>query len=182
MNKIIFYGDSITAGFQQLEKNGIINMGIGGDKTLELLGRLSSVTIHKPDKLFVLVGINDFTTNKGKWGDHLKIPFEKTYDLLLEIIKLSMPDTKCYILGILPLNVSSIVSEDEVDAFNHEITNINLFIKATAESKGMHYVDITDVFKDEKGHLKSEYTMDGTHLTDEGYNTFYDHVIPYINE
>lgn len=182
MKKIVFYGDSITAGFKQLESAGVINMGVGGDKTIELIGRLSSVTILKPDKLFILVGINDFTTNKGKWGDHLKIPFDKTYDILLETIKLSIPETQVYVLGVLPVNVSSIVLDQEVFDFNHEITELNQFIKALAESKGFQYVDITDAFKDENGYLKASFTPDGTHLNDDGYNVFYNQIIRYINQ
>ena len=32
-------------------------MGVGGDKTIEVIGRLNSVTFQKPDKLFLMVGI-----------------------------------------------------------------------------------------------------------------------------
>ncbi len=177
MEKVIFLGDSITYNFTQLKRfKNVINMGVGGDKTIEVIGRLNSVTFQKPDKLFLMVGINDFTTNKGKWGDHLKIPFLESYHLLLKTLKLSLPKTKFIIQAILPLNISSIVSLEEVGKFNQEIDELNKEIKSLAIEFGMTFIDFTKKFKDEHNNLKKEYTIDGTHLTEEGYETFFNEI------
>lgn len=174
MEKVIFLGDSITYNFTQLKRfKNVINMGIGGDKTIEIIGRLNSVALQKPDKLFLMVGINDFTTNKGKWGDHLRIPFLESYRLLLQILKLSLPKTKFFIQAILPLNVSSIVSKEEISIFNKEIDELNKVIKKLTAEFEMTFIDFTKIFKDKNNHLKQEFTIDGTHLTEAGYETFY---------
>lgn len=181
MSEVVFLGDSITAGFTQLSRfDNVTNMGIGGDKTIEIIGRLNSVTIKKPSKIFLMVGINDFTTNKGKWGDHLKIPFEQSYQLLLDVLKGSVPNTKIITQAILPLNVSSIALEEEIDAFNKEITKWNETIKVVSEKLKIEFIDFTNKFKDEKGRLKLEYTIDGTHLSELGYEVFYESVKPLI--
>ncbi len=177
MEKVVFLGDSITYGFIQLTRfKNVINMGVGGDKTIEIIGRLNSVTLEKPNKLFLMVGINDFTTNKGKWGNHLRIPFKESYRLLLETLKLSLPKTKFFIQAILPLNISSIVNKEEVSDFNKEIDELNMTIKKLANEFKMTFIDFTKKFKDENNNLKVEYTIDGTHLTEAGYEVFYNEI------
>ncbi|MGI6781330.1 MAG: SGNH/GDSL hydrolase family protein [Acholeplasmataceae bacterium] len=177
MEKVIFLGDSIIAGFTLLNRfKNVINMGIGGDKTIEVIGRINSVSIQKPDKLFLMVGINDFTTNKEKWGDHLKIPFAESYHLLLHTLKLSLPQTKFFVMAILPLNVSSIVSPEEVKRFNEELDEKNQIIKKLANEFNMTFIDFTDKFKDKNNYLKEEFTIDGTHLTQAGYEVFYNEI------
>lgn len=177
MEKVIFLGDSIIYNFTQLERfKNVINMGIGGDKTIEVIGRINSVALKRPDKLFLMVGINDFTTNKGKWGDHLRIPFFESYRLLLQTLKLSLPKTKFFIQAILPLNISSIVSKEEVSEFNKEIDQLNKIIKSLAVEFEMTFIDFTKKFKDENNNLKKEYTVDGTHLTEVGYEVFYNEI------
>lgn len=177
MSKVVFLGDSITQGFTKLAQfENVKNMGISGDKTIEIIGRLNSVTLEKPEKLFLMCGINDYTTNKGKWGDNLRIPFVQSYSAMLAILKTSMPNTKYYLQAILPLNVSAIALEEEIDEFNAEITELNKEIKKLAEEYGMEFIDFTDKFKDEKGRLKAEFTMDGTHLTELGYDAFLESV------
>lgn|SRR5690554_1285955 len=182
MEKIVFLGDSITAGFENLKQfPNVINMGVGGDKTIEVIGRLNSVTLEKPDKLFLMVGINDFTTNKGKWGDHLRIPFYQSYELVLDILKLSLPKTKFIVMAILPVNVSDIVLESEVDQFNEELDQINNKIKVLAEQRKMEYINFANSFKDKNNRLKDEFTIDGTHLTEAGYELFLNEILKYLD-
>ncbi len=181
MEKVIFLGDSLIAGFTLLTKfKNVINMGVGGDKTIEVIGRINSVTIQKPDKLFLMVGINDFTTNKEKWGDHLKIPFKESYHLLLHTLKLSLPKTKFFIMAVLPLNVSSIVSKEEVKRFNEELDEMNQLIERLANEFNMTFIDFTQKFKDKYNNLKEEFTIDGTHLTEKGYEMFYHEIKNFV--
>lgn len=181
MEKVIFLGDSITRGFAQLDRfKNVINMGISGNRTLEVIGRLNSVAIEKPDKLFLMIGINDFIINKEKWGDHLKIPFLESYHLLLHTLKLSTPKTKFFIQAILPLNVSMIVSNEEVKNFNKEIDELNMEIKKMAKKFDMTFIDFTQEFKNKNNYLKEEFTMDGLHLNEAGYEVFYNQVKKFI--
>ena len=38
------------------------------------------------------------------------------------------------------------------------------------------FIDFTKKFKDENNNLKVEYTIDGTHLTEAGYEVFYNEI------
>jgi len=42
-----------------LNDSTVINRGIGGDITFDVLQRLDDVIKRKPSKLFILIGIND---------------------------------------------------------------------------------------------------------------------------
>lgn len=174
MRKTVYFGDSITAQFKQLSTiPHVINMGVGGDKTIELVGRLNAVTLEQPDKLFVLVGINDFLVNKGKFGNHLVIPIEDVYRVLLQTLKISIKQCEFNILAIFPVNSGSVIREEEVEIFNYEIDELNQRIRRLAESFEMNFIDITTHFKDESNALKREFTPDGIHLTTEAYDLYF---------
>ncbi len=180
MNKIVFLGDSLTAAFELLETiPNVVNMGIGGDKTIDLLGRINTVVLEQPDKLFLLVGINDFMVNKGRWGN-LRIPFIELYDLLLKTLKMSLPETTYYIQAILPINIGNNTSIDEVTPFNLEIDALNKQIKALTLKYEMNFIDFSHLFKNEKGHLKESFTGDGIHFTKAAYETFLNFVKQYF--
>lgn len=67
--RIIFFGDSLTEGVyggnyiktiqKLLPEHEIINKGVGGDTTLNLLERLESILALEPDLVYVMVGGND---------------------------------------------------------------------------------------------------------------------------
>lgn len=183
MKNIVFYGDSIVANFKQLEQvDNLINMGIGGDKTIELIGRINAVTTLKPEKLFILVGINDFLVNKEVWGDHLKIPFYDTYELLLRTLKLSLPNLKIYTLAIFPINKTNFLTEEVAKKYNEEILIFNENISKISSNNIATHLNFTNKFKDSDGLLIDEYTIDGIHLSELGYNVFYNNVKPYFEE
>lgn len=172
-DKIIYLGDSLTFHFKNLEKYpNVINMGIGGDKTIEIIGRINTVIVKKPQKIILMLGINDFTTNKGKWETTLKIPFLKGYSLLLEIIKNSLPTTEVLVLPILPLGLSSIVSVEEINLFNREIDEINKELENLTSKFNYQFYDISCYFKNKEGSLEEAYTIDGTHLSLKGYEVY----------
>lgn len=181
MKKVVFLGDSLTNWFTKLDRfKNVINMGVAGDKTIEIIGRLNAVTLEQPDQLFLMVGINDFTTNKGKWGDNLRIPFLESYHLLLHILKISLPKTQFIVQAMLPLGVCGLATIDEVESFNKEISNLNKEIEKLAKKFNMKFIDFSNKFKDENKRLKQEYTIDGVHLSDDGYEIFYNEIKDFV--
>ena len=79
-DKILFLGDSITERYnfkKYFPNHKIINSGVGGNLTTDILDDLDNrVFIYKPDKVFILIGINDIIytelTNKENyiWNDN----------------------------------------------------------------------------------------------------------------
>ena len=59
---IVFFGDSITNKYKVEEffpNNHVINSGISGDGSEDLLKRMDDVYKYNPSKVFLLIGIND---------------------------------------------------------------------------------------------------------------------------
>lgn len=180
MTKIVFYGDSITEQFEALnEFEHIINLGIGGDKTVELIGRFRQVYAAKPDRLFIMIGINDYLVNQGVWAHGFKIPFKKTYDVLMDLIKTNLPNTDVYLISILPINKGTL-DESVIDNYNQGINSYNDWVQQKASEYGFNFVDLRPHFKDEDGRLKSSFTKDGIHLTDLGYEAYLNQIRPLL--
>lgn len=52
---------------------------------------------------------------------------------------------------------------------NEKIRRINEALKEMAKQKGVEYIDVYSHLIDEEGNLRLEYTVEGLHLTVEGY-------------
>ncbi|NLG81229.1 MAG: hypothetical protein GX490_01705 [Bacilli bacterium] len=174
-DKIVFLGDSLTANFKLLNQfANIINLGVGGDKTIEILNRMDACYSHNPNKLFLLIGINDFLVNKKVWKFPEEIDITKNYDLILNNLKTNLPNTQVYCISILPLGRNTFFNREEISSYNLGIKELNLEIKQLAEKYGYTYLDFHDNFADYEGYLQSEFTLDGVHLTEAGYQHFLD--------
>lgn len=170
--KIAFYGDSITQQFQALNAyNHIVNLGIGGNKTVELIGRFRELYAVQPDRLFMMIGINDYLVNQGVWPHGFQIPFFQTYEVLMKLIKMNLPRTDVYLLSILPIR-EGFLKADVIDRYNTGIREYNDWISKLADTYGFHFINLVPHFVDNKGHLRSEFTVDGIHLNNLGYETY----------
>jgi len=173
MSKTVFYGDSITNQFELLKQNkDVINLGIGGDKTTELIGRVLDVIREKPDKLFIMIGINDYLVKKSYWQEYFNIDFNVTYNALIKLLTDNLPNTSFTLISILP--ICMIKSFNDLTLYNNELDEINIFINQTADKYHLNYLNIANNFKDNNNFLKNEYTLDGVHLNDKGYQIYYD--------
>ena len=174
MTQVVFMGDSITAGFKLLNQfPHVKNMGIGGFKSTELIPMVKELRLEQPEVLFLMIGINDFLCNKRYWPHGYTIPFHKTYDTLLDLITINLPRTKVYLSSILPMNgrQDGLLVKENVFLFNQEIDIINQFIKEKSKSYKATYLDLNAIFK-ENGLLKDDYTIDGIHLSEQGYQVY----------
>jgi lysophospholipase L1-like esterase len=83
-SEIIFLGDSLSdyCEWSELFPNQRIkNRGIAGDTTNGILNRIDEVIASKPQKLFLLIGINDLERGR-RIADIVK-----NYRLILETLK-----------------------------------------------------------------------------------------------
>lgn len=159
----IFLGDSITdhGEFQKYFKDEVVlNRGIVEDGTKGILNRLDEVVKRNPKEVYIMIGINDI----GKKVDL------KVYEANMEKIVQSFngKSTKVVIQSILPVNNQE---------FNNEISNkkvhqFNKVLQKIAKENGLQYIDLHMFFEDGKGQLQKDLTVDGIHLTGEGYDTW----------
>ncbi|MDF2700271.1 MAG: Lipolytic protein family [Haloplasmataceae bacterium] len=181
MDNIVFLGDSITQGFKLLlSHNKVSNMGISGNRTIDVIKRLDSVINKNPDKLFLMIGINDYMTNNDIWFTDKPIDIKKTYEYILNELTAKLPNTKFYIMPILPITDGEVVKKFHVNKFNIEIDELNEMIKDLVEKYQLMYLEINVDFKNNQNELKRDYTYDGIHLSELGYEIFYKKIIKFI--
>ncbi|MEY7998781.1 GDSL-type esterase/lipase family protein [Clostridium sp. Mt-5] len=163
---IVFLGDSITnrSEWEELFNNpNIKNRGIDGDTTNGILNRLNTITRGHPEKIFLMIGINDVL--------HKKEPsyILDNYKQILNEIRMDSPDTTIYVESILPNN--NIRSNRDVKFLNEELRKLS--------GNKIIYIDLFDKFvKDNK--LSSKYTYDGTHLNGRGYLIWKQQIYQYV--
>jgi lysophospholipase L1-like esterase len=168
---VVFLGDSIT-------QNGIwneffpdvslVNRGIKGDTTSGILSRLSDVLKLQPQKIFLMVGVNDI---------HLKVPANEIYDnykKIVETIRKKLPRTTVYIQSVLPIEESKLrISNADIDA-------VNAAIKKLANGHSIIYIDINSKLKTADNQLNPKYTVDGEHIKGQAYKIWVDQISRYI--
>lgn len=170
--QIVFVGDSLTDGYKLDEHYAdldsmVYNRGIGGDTTQGVLGRIDvSILDINPSKVVLLIGANDI--NAGQEVDSVV----KNYSEIVSKIKNKLPETKLYCVSLLPQN-DDIEMYGDFDAKKHvdAIMKVNEKIKEIVEeNENTIYIDLFSLLKDENNMLIKEYSPDGLHLNEKGYD------------
>lgn len=166
----IFYGDSITDYYpidQYFKNDTYLNKGISGITSNEALEKLETEVLnYHPKRLFLLIGTNDLNDDIKK---------DKTINNIENMIiriKNNNPNTKIYIQSILPINNSENdkIDHDTVgDRTNDKIKELNKEIKKLCDKHEVTYIDSYSQMLDKDGLLKLDYTKEGLHLSDNGY-------------
>ena len=175
-DNIIFVGNSITDGGEWSELFNdlkIKNRGISGDISAGIIKRIDEMAKEKPDKVFLLIGVNDLARNIS--------PDSVAKNILLAVahLKQESPSTKLFVQSILPVN-------DVFGKFGghtskgDQIKQVNEKLNQKADGYHYTYIDLHSSFCDENGKLKKELTNDGLHLTGEGYLLWKHLVFPYV--
>ncbi len=172
-NEIIFLGDSITqqAEWSELfDDSHVKNRGIGGDSAEKILLRLNEIVSSRPQKVFLMAGINDLASN----------PKEIVLDRIKEIIsfiKVESPNTEIYVQSILPVNNSI----RKTGRSNSDIEFINKKLNAfSITQSNVIWVDLASHFSDKNGLLNSDFTHDGLHLNGSAYLKWREVILPYF--
>ena len=163
----LFLGDSITNNYtlqKYYPEYPIINSGIGGDRTKDVLDNLDArVFKYKPKKVIILVGINDLT--------HFKNPKYVSNNIkkIASKIKDRIPKCEIYIESIYPVNYSwKDRYEDDVPSMDTMIENIKETNKKLCDKNNYEYIDAFDILEDDDM-LAKKYSKDGIHLNEDGY-------------
>ncbi len=171
--KYVFLGDSIT-DFYDLENYygdlPVVNSGISGNCYEDLLDNIDSRVIqYNPTKVFILIGTNDIAFTE--------ITNEELTDKIIEIcdaIKKEKKKTDIYVESIYPIN-NHAEDDDKIDIGmvnrreNKRIMEINKLLEEKVKKNKYYYIDMYDLLVDENGDLDINYTTDGLHISDEGY-------------
>ncbi len=163
---ILFLGDSIT-DYYDVKKyypdHHVVNSGIAGNKTFDILEDMEGrVYQYNPSKIFLLIGTNDLEEKRG---------IDKTFENIKKIIKgikENRGQAEIYIEAIYPVNKQ--LDENMVhNRENDSIRTINKLLKKYCKEMKLTYIDTYALLQGEEGNLKEEYSDDGLHLNENGY-------------
>lgn len=165
-NAIVFVGNSLTdAGRWNdiLPQLPVLNRGISGDISYGVLARLDEITRHQPQKVFLMIGVNDL-----KRGVPTKNIVDNYFRIVREI-KRTSPKTKIYLNSILPINPDKLLESFKA-VKNSDIQVLNQGLQRLAQAeKHVTFIDLHTVLADKDGNLRSEITPDGIHLEVSAY-------------
>lgn len=152
--EIVMLGDSITGRGnwnKLLCKEHILNLGIDGDTTLDILSRIDTVVEVSPNIVFFMAGINDLCTS---------IPIEKVFDNYKRVVQILKSE-----------NINVIVQSTlftEMITINKKVKEFNDLVKNHCQEENLSYLDLNPIMS-ENEILKEAYSTDGLHLNFRAY-------------
>nr|WP_315251590.1 SGNH/GDSL hydrolase family protein [uncultured Flavobacterium sp.] len=166
-NRVVFFGDSIIAGWKTIHPEFFIgktyiNRGINGQTTSQMLLRFRPDVIElRPKIVVILAGTNDIAGNTGPTA------LETILGNLISMCELAKTNNVQVILcSILP-------------AYDYpwrrgiqpaeKIETLNAMIRKYGVENNIPYADYHSAMADEQKGLKSIYSEDGVHPNENGY-------------
>lgn len=152
---VVFLGDSLTDGcdLSLYYPNYVtLNRGIGGDTTFRLQERLQvSVYDVQPKVVVMLIG-----------GNNLNNMFDN-YESIVKGLKTNLANSEIVLVSLTAMG-------KDWKHKNEIAINNNIRIEQIAIQYSCHYVEVFSSLYDTKTQeIYSHYTIDGAHLTHEGY-------------
>jgi lysophospholipase L1-like esterase len=176
-NEIIFLGDSLTdlGRWSEMFQNiNIKNRGIRADRTDGVLERLQEVVLSLPDKIFIMIGVNDLS-RKRKISEIIA-----NYEKILRFIQKNSPQTKIFVQSVLPVNEDIPYRIGHAD--NDDIIRLNTELKQLCSHHAITFIDLFPFFKNENNKLKEELTLDGLHPNGKGYLVWKSVIEKYVSD
>ncbi len=157
--KTVFLGGSQTAGWKYSgEFKDVVNKAAVSNTTAKILKGLGPVVAQKPEKIFILEGINEL------WSPNPAILAR--YREILRRINQGSPKTLVFVQSVLPV-------VNRADLSNDKIRELNAGLKTLcAEMHNCVYVDLFTHFA-VNGALNESLTTDGVHLRPDGYKLWH---------
>jgi len=131
---IIFIGDSITEGWLDVGKDvwdkyylprHALDFGVWGDKTQNVLWRLSNMSIEnlKPKVAVVMIGTHNFMNSPHEIADGIKAVLANTEE--------AFPGVKIILVSIMPN-----------ERANDKMMQVNALIKSYADDQSVYFLDL----------------------------------------
>ena len=164
--KIVFFGDSITdsgrdklgllaklgAGYvshvgftlegNDPKKYNVVNLGISGDRVVDLYARIHEVWNQKPDVLSILVGVNDVWHCIREDARGVDIGrYEDAYRLILRDTKKRFPNVK--IILIEPFFLDGTATTENKEWFK-QVYDYAKVVKKLAEEEGAFFLPLQE--------------------------------------
>lgn len=197
--KIAFFGDSISeSGRNLLDENDlgtgyvkiaagklhllypekelhILNRGVGGNKTADLLARVDDVIKEKPDIVFLQVGVNDVWCRFSHGEAVSPAQFRANYTALVE--KLTAAGARVYCILPFVLNMG------DKQRFRPYLDEFNRGIREIAAEYKLPVIPLDEIFTGVTQDIDpAQFTTDGVHPTHRGCRYIADLVIKELKK
>ena len=163
---VAFLGDSLTEGYDLKSfypQWKVVNRGIGGDTTIGLEKRLNvSAYDANPKVISMLIGANNFDTMLNN------------YETIVEKLKQNLPQSSVILCSL--TSMTGDWAKNNVKAKQN-----NIEIQKLATKYGYVYADLYNPLLDPNtNELNEVYSVDGGHLTKDGYTVITNTLTPLI--
>ena len=163
---LVFYGDSITYGWSL--KEGIntwkqyygnlsaVNYGIGGDRTEQLVYRISNGEVEglNPKVVVLKIGTNNMGRNTAEDIAH-------GVKAVIDLLHKKLSNTNVLLLAILSRNT-----------LNDKVKQVNNLLAKYENGKSVRYFNMNSHFENSNGTIHNDLFRDGVHLTEKGYKVW----------
>jgi lysophospholipase L1-like esterase len=166
---VVMLGDSLTERGQWAEITGcqsLANRGIGGDDSGGVLRRVGEVIKLKPSAVFLMVGVNDVNSS---------VPTETIVDNVRQTIeRLTKGGAQVQLTLVLP------VTKSYPRQLNVKVNELNGAYRKLAEETKTAVIDLRHKMQTTDGSLRDALSIDGLHLSAEGYRVWRDAIEPLV--
>lgn len=179
--EVVLIGDSITHGWE--DKGATVwkayfpdvptlNLGFGGDRTENVLWRIEQGELDglSPAITVVMIGTNN-TGHRMDPPEHIA----RGVSHIIDRIKQKMPDSAVLLTGIFPRGENAMSPE----RINNQKTNG--LLAHLAKEKGVHYININDVFLSGDDKLSKDIMPDLLHPNEAGYRLWAQALVPWFS-
>ena len=168
-NRIVLVGASITEGWTEFnpgffQENNMVNRGISGQTTPQMLIRLKQDAIHLNPKIIIINGgTNDI------WGNTGPSTPEMIIDNLYSMAEIASKNNIQVVLSTI-LPVYQYPDRDDIIDPPKTISFINSVLQDYCNKNSLAFLDYFSPMADEKKGLRSDYGTDGVHPNKQGYS------------
>ena len=164
---VVFLGDSLTQGgiweswFPELNA---INLGVGGNTTDDVLGRLESVVALNPDEIVLMIGTNDLGMRRN-----VESLVRNIQSILVELRR-DLPGSRMLVQSIAPRGRE----------FADRIREANIHLRQFSATVHAQFLDLWPTMALEDGELNPTYSDDRLHLNEAGYEAWLSELRPAL--
>ena len=165
--RVVFIGDSITEGWQSRpfihDSPHFVGRGISGQTAPQMLVRFrSDVVALKPAVVHIMAGTNDIAGNTGAENE------DEVFGYIVSMVQLARANGIEVVLASIP-PAADFPWRRGLDPAP-KIQSLNARLKAYARSHSLAYADYWSALASRDGGMKPEFSEDGVHPNDRGYD------------
>jgi len=176
---VVFLGDSITQGFEdggaqvwkeRIAPLGALQIGVSGDRTEHVLWRLAEapLTPLDPRAIVLMIGTNNLGHGSSN-AEQTLLGIRRVVAVLRE----QCPQASILLVDVFPRG-------ERMNPMRGDIAQINQCLARLDDGAHVRFVRVGDRFVEDDGSIRKETMPDFLHLSEAGYRTWGDAIVPEI--